>query len=232
MARQAFFLIPTESYLFPCLPSVSIRDGNESNLKETAKLVLGAEEEMFKLASGDITSLIGIKSVLGLDSEGRQMAIGGAGEDENENDYSSIEMEWKEGSGWKGNLKEMQERYLKEKEKGFPITSTSTSNKRQRTGITTSALRSITLSQAQNLTLAALKDAAAAAAEAEEGTLPGLSVLDSNLDSNDLEVFNLVGKNSDRAKEDEKGLEVYDNALMEFQKGIIASKNIGEIVID
>lgn len=245
LAREAFFLIPTQSYLFPSLPSVTIKDRNELNLKETAKLVLGTEEEIYNLAKGDVESLNGIKSLLGFNEDGVSMGglVGGGGE---ENDYTSIEKEWKDDSGWKGNLKEMQERYLKEKRKGFPLPSTSStatssttgsSRKKQKTSITKSTLKSITLSQAQNLTLAALKDAASAtstaAGEEQEqgrgGIIPSLSVLDSNLDSNELELSNLVGKNNKRVEEeeeeDEKGLEVYERLLREFQKDVMEDKN-------
>lgn len=56
LSADAFFIIPTESYLFPPLPAVSILDPRQKIKETTAKVLLATEQEMLKLESGILQS--------------------------------------------------------------------------------------------------------------------------------------------------------------------------------
>lgn len=200
IARNAYFIIPSEAYLFPSAPSVAIRDGNEPQLQATAKLVIGAEEEIAMLASSKLNQV--------------------AGEDgERDTEYSEVEKGWDERAGWNGNLRGMQENYLLDRRRGFPITSSQgmdldTSDSSGSRGIRKrkrekKEIRKKTLSLAQNMTLAALKDAGTAA----EGIIPEIATLG---DAEGLNLFDLVGREEGPSFAARKGLIVFEKALSEF----------------
>ncbi|ORY89693.1 hypothetical protein BCR35DRAFT_300117, partial [Leucosporidium creatinivorum] len=148
ISENAFFLVPTPTFLFPPLPSNSIREARRKGMDKTAMGLLGAEEEMEALVDGRFGDVPAIGDRSGSpDGRSRSQTVGGEGDGE-----------WDDEKGWMANLGSLQGDYLKTKSSAFPTTSaaSSTSNPRP---TATNVLESRVLNSAGNLTLGALRTA-------------------------------------------------------------------------
>ena len=57
-SADAFFVIPSQVYLFPPLPSVNILDSRNKTKEQSAKVLLATEQEMKLLQNGKLQTLI------------------------------------------------------------------------------------------------------------------------------------------------------------------------------
>lgn len=189
ITRNAFFVIPSQSYLFPPVPSVSVHDSKQRNLHETAKLLLGAEEEMNALRNAHFSFLLPDPPQ---DGNGHSPDV--------EVDELNDDDGWDDSKGWHAGLRETERTYLTTKRTAFP---------RQGRTVMTATL----MSTAEDLTLRALKDAGSAA----EGVVPGIAELESTTSGEarkrKLNLFGLVGKEAKGTVAGEKGLDVFERAI-------------------
>ncbi|GAA5824484.1 hypothetical protein JCM11251_000442 [Rhodosporidiobolus azoricus] len=55
VSQNAFFLVPTQSYVHPSLPCVRLEDTAQAETRDVATVLLGAEEEMRRIKRGELS---------------------------------------------------------------------------------------------------------------------------------------------------------------------------------
>lgn len=220
ISSNAFLIVPTPTFLFPPLPSNSIREIRRKGTDKTAMSLLGAEEEMEALVDGRFGDLPESDDQIGSPGgRARSQAVGAVGDGE-----------WDDEKGWSAELRSLQTEYLKTKNLAFPTTSTALFTS-HRNNTPATAIESRVLASAGNLTLNALQTAGSGF-----GTDTGVDLggVDGGEEGGNeatrkrrrVELMNLVGAEGGEPK----GLKAYEKSVEQLGETVVDMEDMdGEI---